>query len=263
MSKNQLLAHQADDSIQRMINSSRTNDAEVRYLSALKMMLDNSIKFKFCTDYFPSITNIEYIKLPYPVCYFEVEQKPLELKAVILNQHSESEIRGRVFDTVGGRLMPVYYGFRYKKNESGPGLSATVTIPKGLNFDAGDDAPIMEHNTLAIASSVAVALMLLNCENVKIKEHATPKMLNKKRKKKNKPPLSSYKTLVVYKPGDIGGEYQTIGETSSRRAHLRRGHIRRYKSGLQIFVNSCVVGDLGLGVVNKEYKIKSHKEVSS
>lgn len=72
-----------------------------------------------------------------------------------------------------------------------------------------------------------------------------------------KTPLYSYKELVIDTKGKIEAVSNDQSESTSqstKRIHLRRGHIRRYPD-FTIWVNPCVVGDKSKGVVEKDYKV--------
>jgi hypothetical protein len=94
-------------------------------------------------------------------------------------------------------------------------------------------------------------LQVLNCVNVRTEEVPAPAALNKKRAKSGKPPIYSYKTLVLRpnaaKRVDGGGTHD------SPRIHLRRGHIKHRKTG-NFWWQPCVVGDRAKGVVMKDYR---------
>jgi len=97
----------------------------------------------------------------------------------------------------------------------------------------------------------------LTCSNIKaeVREKISPKV-QRKREKKGKMPLFETKILTVDMEGKMSGKGEYQGGThASPRQHLRRGHIRRYQSGLQIWVNSCVVGSDTNGKIDKRYKL--------
>jgi hypothetical protein len=68
--------------------------------------------------------------------------------------------------------------------------------------------------------------VVLNCANVSTAEIAAPKLINRKRKNKGKPPLFSYRVLQITAPR-ASGTSSGGAKHASPRAHLRRGHIRR------------------------------------
>lgn len=118
-------------------------------------------------------------------------------------------------------------------------------------------------------SALAQFLCALACGNVNISDDDVKPSAVKQtmRKNKNKIPFYSYKVLTI-KVGDnptdvvkLKADSETVshggnGEKGTKRSHLRRGHIRKYQSGLKIWVNACAVGSKKKGVVDKSYELK-------
>lgn len=97
----------------------------------------------------------------------------------------------------------------------------------------------------------------LSCRNVSTDIYQEEHKANEKRIKKGKLPFYETKTLVVYTHKSTGArQHNEKGPQASRRQHLRRGHIRRLKSG-NVWVNSCVVGDPEQGNIRKKYQVKN------
>lgn len=97
-------------------------------------------------------------------------------------------------------------------------------------------------------------LNALRCANVRV-ERSEP---NRPLGKRDSLPFDAYHVLTV-DPYRNGANTRTGGGTNrSPREHLRRGHIRRYESGIRIWVNATVVNaGKGYGVVSKDYAIKA------
>ena len=99
---------------------------------------------------------------------------------------------------------------------------------------------------------VAAFLNALACSNVAIERGAAPKS---GAKLKNALPFDAYHTLVLRNPkGGCG--YAGAGDHRSPREHLRRGHIRRYATGLKIWVNAHVVGAGTANKIVKDYRVR-------
>lgn len=124
----------------------------------------------------------------------------------------------------------------------------------------------VETITQIAISSIMQFLCALNCSNVNISDDDIKPSTVKQtmRKSKGKLPLFTYKVLTV-QIGKSSTETikldanQTQDEEfipSGKRAHIRRGHPRKYKSGLKIWVNACSVGNKKLGQIEKSYKLK-------
>ena len=97
----------------------------------------------------------------------------------------------------------------------------------------------------------------MRCNNVYINDIPAPKRLNIARQKKGKTPLFQYKIL------EIKETTKTVFRTGERkhkspRIHLRRGHIRTYKTGISTYVKPCVVGSKEMGMVHKSYSMEVH-----
>lgn len=108
-------------------------------------------------------------------------------------------------------------------------------------------------------SEVIVLLELieaLSCSNVKESIHQEASKKNAQRIKSHKKPIweTKFLTLVVNEKQDKRIK-DSMTSHASPRQHLRRGHIRRLPSK-NIWVNSCVVGNIENGKIEKQYKLR-------
>lgn len=97
----------------------------------------------------------------------------------------------------------------------------------------------------------------LSCKNV-VTEPLEPvdTSKNARRIKNGKLPIYETKILTIKAPEVVSGKTSNGGGThASPRQHLRRGHIRRLPD-CNIWVNSCVVGSVENGIIEKSYNIK-------
>lgn len=121
-----------------------------------------------------------------------------------------------------------------------------------------NDIALLDNNSLTVLNSV---LMLLGCKNISSKKVCPSSALNKKRAKKNKQPLYSYKTLVVNL--DISKQEQKNSSIkNATRLHLCMGHFKTFKEKPlfgkitgRYWWQPYVRGDKKKGVVMKDYKI--------
>jgi len=100
----------------------------------------------------------------------------------------------------------------------------------------------------------------LNCSNVTYDTVKAPKFINSKRKAKGELPLYEYKILTVdtrARHVDTGEVLSTGRKHASPRQHIRRGHIRHYKSGKNVWIQQMTVGDPAKGRIDKDYKVKA------
>jgi len=100
----------------------------------------------------------------------------------------------------------------------------------------------------------------LTCSNVgfeKVERSKVRGLLGAK--KKGRPSFETY-TLTIDTPSTrkvYDDADKPEGRThKSPRQHLRRGHIRMLADGRRIWVNSCVVGSIANGKIEKDYEVK-------
>jgi hypothetical protein len=99
----------------------------------------------------------------------------------------------------------------------------------------------------------------LACTNVSTQRCPQPVKLNRARMKAGKVPLKDFHILNLAGDASLGSAGGTQG--ASRRAHLRRGHVRRLSDTRVTWVNSCIVGGSKVGFVEKNYALKGGLDV--
>lgn len=80
--------------------------------------------------------------------------------------------------------------------------------------------------------------------------------ISQKRIAKGKPPLYDWTTVVIEPIKPVKSEYKG-GTHASPRHHDRRGHLRRTRSGKQVWVRACKVGNPSHGTVFHDYVVRS------
>lgn len=111
------------------------------------------------------------------------------------------------------------------------------------------------------------ALMLLNCKNVVTEDNLPPEKLNKKRRKRGKPELFTYKTLKLVLPSERQKVNEYLSTGRKIKIHLCRGHFKNYTKDAPLFGKYTglywwqphVRGDKKEGVVVKDYEISTTK----
>jgi len=117
---------------------------------------------------------------------------------------------------------------------------------------AGEIGKAIWYEALSIRQLVGA----LSCTNVEHIATLPSDRLNAKRARNKRPPFFEYRVLTINTKEHIRHESEVYSsDRQSPKQHLRRGHIRRYASGLRIWVNSMVVGDPSRGYVDKTYKV--------
>jgi hypothetical protein len=242
----------------------------------LAVHIRNSQKFYIGDiDAFSSVglpSDIGELHLPYPICAFEyvslgltagVENNYIYLchaldepkNAIQLslfmgvmasikqkNKKNWVHLGSVLFDTAINRLE-TYPNADTEKNQ-------TVVIWNNSTNSTGKSDL---YGMLLVASGVLIrTLSVLNCSNVQVEEIPPSRVLNTIRRAKKKLPIYAYKTLVLKSKKkkiltNLGGTHE------SPRIHLRRGHIKRRKTG-DFWWQSCVIGNREKGVIIKDYK---------
>lgn len=134
----------------------------------------------------------------------------------------------------------------------------------GMSFGWGDEPRVQQNCGRLVVTEdddeylarlaaywIGTFLNVLNCVNVKTHTVDAPASLNKKRAKSGKPPIYSYKTLVL-KPS-VAQRANQGGTHETPRIHLRRGHIKHRRTG-DYWWQPHLVGDKERGVVMKDYR---------
>lgn len=102
-------------------------------------------------------------------------------------------------------------------------------------------------------------LVHLSCRNVETVYNPAPAKLNKKRLLKGKLPLTGFRTVVISPFNNkkyLNGGNSSGGDKRPLREHLRRGHIRKYESGIKIWINNAIIcAGRGRDGVKKIYKM--------
>jgi hypothetical protein len=125
-----------------------------------------------------------------------------------------------------------------------------VTEDKEILFDKANGLDKSIH----IYLTVLCWINLPNIKKVQIKPTHQERRVAKKLGHK---PLFSYWILEIdtIKSRELGVD--NGGTHSSPRVHLRRGHTRQYAPGKWCWVQPCTVGNKELGMVHKDYAIKT------
>lgn len=201
----------------------------------------------------------ELLKFPFPVCWFEIGLEE--------NNESCGHIGILMQDASGGdqndqaRFM-VFHRYDRKWYIIGvchfKKVKSDVFISRRL-LDRVVDVEFLKD----VERWLFKFLSALNCCNIKSIEEKAPIKLNKKRSSNGKKPLFSTWTLKIdldHKATKSTSGSLSKSERANPRVHLRRGHIRRYGSGLWIWVRACVVGNKNKGLIHKDYCVRKQTQ---
>lgn len=93
----------------------------------------------------------------------------------------------------------------------------------------------------------------LACTNVHTQKHEIGDKLNRARIRAGKPELRDFHTLLIGGANGPGAPHDAID--AAKRAHLRRGHVRRLGPDRVTWVNSCMVRGQRPGFAHKNYAV--------
>lgn len=131
---------------------------------------------------------------------------------------------------------------------------AYIKTDDGIRYYRKDKAIDQEEVRPAFRMVCAALLKLAEQSQAAYKPVPTDSFINRRRKAKGKGPVSFDWHTVEIGPKAVKNEPQG-GTHASPRLHDRRGHWRNLKSGKQVWVRSCKVGDASKGIVFKDYRL--------
>lgn len=242
-------------------------DNRQHYLS----LIDNSVKFSLPKNgwilkdkEYKALSGLEEVRLPYPCVALEYEFYQPEIPKVIVFAkevlwegsryiaqtsavYSASHKMWIFFPEVYVPTMDTFGpdGFAgWRSVAIRPSLNALEEMRRGLS---------KEH----FAREIRVVLDFLNalaCSNTEI-ENIGRRKRNKSAKSRALP-FDEYHCLVLRREScDHSAGKSAQGDRRGPREHIRRGHVRRYKSGKCTWVNSTIVAAGCGGRVDKDYAI--------
>lgn len=217
----------------------------LKELISIREDLSNSIPFDIgdLENVRSSDRDIQSIpNLPFAKTYLETKYEGMTYGCLL--QKDGDLLTAKLFRDLNGRL--VYSGLTIMYEQSQQGVKRI--------FDAdiwGDDRDShIEEDCLEVDGFV-MCLHIINCSNIHYVDHSPLHSMNKKRVKKGRCPLFTYKTLHVSTEEKAMLKSERNGSRQSPRAHLRRGHIRRLKDK-SIWIQPCFIKGDG-GFVHKDY----------
>jgi len=204
----------------------------------------------------PDQQDISFSRAPYPICAFEMftAWDDKHSRIVVICFDTTERIEFEVFATMPKEWMCIAHIALDRQDGQ---------ITNRFTHDAVDIAKQIEGGALreeallsfarGVLRSLEKFLRVLNCSNVATEIVEPSKPLNAKRARTGKPLICSYHILVLKKNQKRSLHCPAVGDyKNSPRIHLRRGHIKRRKTGT-FWWDPHVVGDRTRGIVVKDY----------
>ena len=118
-----------------------------------------------------------------------------------------------------------------------------------------EDEVITEEEAQLVLALVGCFYNALSNGSEAHQPYVKPTFTNKRKLAQGKTPTYDWHTVTI-EPQKPKGPSQG-GTHASPRLHDRRGHIRRLRSGKNVWVKPCKVGDASRGVVFKDYEVRN------
>jgi hypothetical protein len=178
---------------------------------------------------------------------------PIVLRHVIYGVADDASMW--LFPAMSAELMP---SLDHPDHKNGLSL-----VPRDVEepqvFEDPDFPTAFQLMMASAGRAVCELIEALSCSNVR--HQALPvRKLNKSVKRRGGLPYDEYRILTVdVDKHSVGGDTPSLDaviEGRSKREHLRRGHIRTYKSGIKIWIQPQVINAGASGKVVKDYLVK-------
>jgi len=250
-----MIAHKIIDCCEGLQKSSASNKQKLHF-SSLSKVIDQAIKFELAGVDLPG-GNLSYPKLPFNTIYIEVVDtlrlasidKKERLTLGILAIDNDDHILIVPTQIWSSDVCLLTYNIRLYKD-----LSLKFYESEWLVSGESLDKDRAEYLSKLYADMIVDFCNMVNCSNIIYMDNPAPEKLNKKRVKKGKQPLYSYKTLHIKTDTRTVNKNNQGGTHASPRVHFRRGHIRQLANN-SIWVQPCMVGSKELGMVHKGYRV--------
>jgi hypothetical protein len=210
------------------------------------------------------------LRLPYPVCILEytTADKEGHLKIIIIAEMVGDQVQVDMISAASGggvwtppaiKCDAVVGRHTYQVAPRLPRYiqNKEADWAKGRNFR--EDAKLMLES-LALRPLYEF-LYAIDRYHTTMDNIAPPDGVNRKRLKRGKVPLFTYKVLTI---GKKKRKSQHLGGThASPRSHLRRGYYRTSQKGVRHWVQPCMVKGETDGFVHKDYRVEGAIECES
>ena len=185
---------------------------------------------------------------------------PFEKCMVVWQGKTENhEIYEMLMTVVGtdpeeGIVISVYKGPHGKMPRKMP-MMAYFIDDENIRFGPAEEGgKIEEQDGIMILGVIGVWYRLLSQGCASYKPVVADTFTNRRKIAAGKKPSYDWTTVMI-EPAKPRSEHQG-GTHASPRLHDRRGHLRRLRSGKNVWVKPCKVGDARKGVIFHDYQFK-------
>jgi hypothetical protein len=194
---------------------------------------------------------------PFDRCYIEFEytnrsETQKGVMALLMQGSTETNtFSGHVFMKTG---QWADIGFSVAITDGGYGVDSVD--PEHMNLHSAGAAVKWLESILMdnVVPFVRVSFMLLRANGCGQDVEPAPERLNKKRAMSGACPIFEHRVIRIA-PSRHAATEQHGGTHASPAQHWRRGHVRTMRSGKQVNVRPCLVGNLASGFVSHDYRV--------
>ncbi len=225
----------------------------------------------------PLFQNKSFLKLPFPVCWFDYSNTSILFQKKKHYQLTNSKeavlVDGREPDKLWVFAISYYAEFSswiplpvtaeiYINNY---GENVRLSTIKGSIQDKSDELKKHLFSDFSLnLEMLELTLKLLSCKNIQSEIIKAPDVLNKKRIRNGKQPIFDYHVLNVVVPSKKRGCANKSAPLSHNRVHLCRGHFKEYTQDHPLFGKYTglywwqphVRGQNKDGIVMKDYNVE-------
>ena len=248
----------------------RVHNEGTRYVgykpTEIAWLVDNAVKFKL-GDFDDIPDNVEgleseVLRLPFPLVLFEFAESKGEMTPIFIARQEPEEEGIQIWltdmsvrDSDQHRIANYPLGAYLERGEHEYIMYGDELCEKDMSEE--DSERYLEWLRTKAFWALTI-IRYINQSNITYIDNPVSEKLNKKRKKRGKPPLYSYKTLKISLDKIVNvSKNENPQERAPYRAHERRGNWHTSKkTGKRWWVRSCKVGDKSVGSIKKDYEVK-------
>jgi hypothetical protein len=219
--------------------------------------------------------DIIYLKLPYPIMWFDFTHKhichgdaPNTKEGILVKEINSKQWMIYTVTYHQSSKKWIIYPHKFIINITEGDSTVTPIFFIGDYENEGLKARFLREFAW-VKCLLDYSVRLLNCKNIQTEKIKAPEALNKKRRKNGKQEIFDYHVLNVVVPSNNKRGYQEKSiPLSHNRVHLCRGHFKEYTTEHPLFGKytglwwwqPSVRGQNKDGIVIKDYSIKTIQE---
>lgn len=223
-----------DQSIKRMFDYIESAE-KFSFYSAVRG--DN---FDYLSDFGKDLFSAGIARLPHEKVYFEIGVRIAD--------------RDIVCAMFGGTDTPEMWFYISRDYGRSWAPAGAIDRNTGKPASGWEQEEMISSITKSLGDIFYACIALLASTSVIVTDEIVSASANRKRIESGKVPLHSHRIVTINHTTTVMG-IGTIGTHASPRLHWRRGHVRRYRSGVERWIAPTLVGCAERGIVTHDYRV--------